>query len=372
MASLRKSALALAAAASILAAHGWARASDSRIKDVAEFQGVRGNLLMGQGLVIGLDGTGDSRQTVFTTQMLANILNREGIQVNPTRMQVSNVAAVTVTATLPAFARRGSRIDVTVSSLGDADSLQGGILLMTPLKAANGQVYAVGQGAVSIGGFEASTGTSSIQKNQPTVGRVPNGAIVEREVNFTLQGRNYLDLVLNQGDFSTARRVASAINEKTGNGLAQPVDGRTVRVIVPDSHRAKIVDFISMIENERIEVDRRAKVIMNEKTGTIIFGAEVRIANVTIVHGALTVEVGTQFAVSQPTPLSEGGQTVVVPNQTVEVTERRAEPVEIKEGATIAEIVQALNAVGASPRDILAIIQAIKANGALQADLEII
>lgn len=343
----------------------------SRIKDVAGFQGVRGNQLMGQGLVVGLDGSGDSRQTFFTTQMLANLLNREGIQVPGRSMQVSNVAAVTVTATLPAFSRKGEAIDVSVSSIGDADSLQGGMLLMTPLRAANGEIYAVAQGPVSIGGFAVRTSGSSVQKNQPTAGRIPGGAYVEREVGFSLQGVGHLDLVLHQDDFSTAKRVAEAVNARSGSTLAQPIDSRTVRIIVPDAYRADVVDFITTIENETIEVDRRAKVVINEKTGTIIFGSEVKIAPVTIVHGSLTVEVGTQFAISQPNPFSQG-ETTVVPNQTVEVTETRAQPVQIREGSTIAEVVQALNAVGASPRDILAIIQAIKANGGLQAELEII
>ncbi|HSR67152.1 MAG TPA: flagellar basal body P-ring protein FlgI [Acidobacteriota bacterium] len=349
----------------------WTQAADSRIKDVAAFQGVRGNQLMGQGLVVGLDGTGDSRQTFFTTQMLANMLDREGIQVDPRRLQISNAAAVTVTATLPPFARVGSTIDVTVSSLGDAESLQGGVLLSTTLKAANGQVYAVAQGPVSIGGFAVSTATTSIQKNQPTVGRVPNGAYVEREVGFSLQGRDYLDLVLFEDDFVTAKRVATAVDSMVGQNVAQPIDSRTVRVIVPQRYRPSVVDFISQVETQPVEVDVRAKVVINEKTGTVIFGKEVLISEVTIVHGSLTVEVGTQFAISQPGPLSEG-ETVVVPNQSVEVTEQRAQPVRIPEGATIAQVIQALNAVGASPRDILAIIQAIKANGGLQADLEII
>ncbi|MEE8587361.1 MAG: flagellar basal body P-ring protein FlgI, partial [Acidobacteriota bacterium] len=204
-----------------------------------------------------------------------------------------------------------------------------------------------------------------------TVGRIPNGATVEREVGFSLQGRNFLDLVLYQDDFSTARRVAEAINAKTGSGLAQPVDSRTVRVIVPDAYRPNIVEFISLIENETIEVDQRARVVMNERTGTIVFGRQVQISEVTIVHGSLTVAVGTQFAISQPPAFSQG-ETVVVPNQTVDVTEQRALPVQIRGGATIAEIVNALNAIGATPRDILAILQVIKASGALQAELEII
>ncbi|MFB3901867.1 MAG: flagellar basal body P-ring protein FlgI [Acidobacteriota bacterium] len=343
----------------------------SRIKDVARIQGVRENQLIGYGLVVGLDGSGDSRQTYFTTQTLANLLTLEGIVVSPRAIQVSNTAAVMVTADLPAFARTGSRIDVTVSSIGDAESLQGGTLLMTPLKAANGEVYAVAQGPVSIGGFAARSSTQAIQKNQPTAGRVPQGAIVEREVTFQLQDKPNLRLVLNQADFTTASRVASAINQKVGTNLAQPLDNRTVEVQVPATFRNNVVAFISQIENQPLEVDRPAKVVLNEKTGTIVFGGDVRIAPVTIVHGSLTVQIGTQFAVSQPPALS-AGQTVVVPEETVSVEEPVTRPVAVKDGSSIESVVRALNSIGATPRDILAILQAIKAAGALQSELEII
>lgn len=348
-----------------------AQGAVSRVKDIATIQGVRENQLIGYGLVVGLDGTGDSRQTFFTTQTLANLLNREGIVIPARSIQVSNTAAVMVTATLPPFARAGSKIDVTVSSIGDAESLQGGVLLMTPLRAANGQVYAVAQGPVSIGGFAARTATASVQKNQPTVARIPEGALVEQEVNFTLQGQDYIRLLLRQEDFTTASRLALTINQKLQSELAHPLDSRTVQVAVPQGYRNNIVGFISQIENETLEVERRAKVVLNEKTGTIIFGKEVRIAAVSIVHGSLTVQIGTQFAISQPTPFSQG-ETVVVPNQTVEVGEQPAQSVVVEEGASVDEVIRALNSIGATPRDILAIIQAIKAAGALQAELEII
>ena len=345
--------------------------SVSRIKDVATFSGVRDNQLLGYGLVVGLDGTGDSRQTFFTTQTLTNLLRREGITIPPRSIQISNTAAVMVTATLPAFARLGSQIDVTVSSIGDAASLQGGVLLMTPLSAANNKEYVVAQGPVSIGGFAVRTSTASVQSSQPTVARIPGGGLIEREVDFTLQGKEFLDLVLREADFTTASRLALTINEKTGSGLAQPIDSRTVQITVPPQYRFNIVDFITSIENETLEIDRPAKIILNEKTGTIIFGNGVRIAPVTIVHGALSVVIGTQFIVSQPTGFSQG-ETVVIPNETVEVTEAPANQIAIKEGASIEEIVKSLTAVGATPRDILAIIQAIKAAGALQAEVEII
>jgi flagellar P-ring protein precursor FlgI len=232
-------------------------------------------------------------------------------------------------------------------------------------------VYAAGQGPVSIGGFAVRTSTSSVQKNQPTAGRIPAGAIVEREVNFSLQGKDRLRLLLHDGDFTTASRLASLINRSMSADLAIPLDNRAVEILVPDPYRRNVVDFITQIENQELEIDRVAKVILNEKTGTIIFGKEVKIAPVTIVHGSLTVQVGTEFAISQPGAFSNG-ETAVVPNQTVEVGEEVADSVTIPEGATIEEIVRGLNAIGATPRDVLAIIQAIKAAGALQSEVEII
>ena len=353
----------------LLTARLWGE--PSRIKDIARFQGVRENQLIGYGLVVGLDGTGDSRQTFFTTQTLTNLLNRQGITIPARSIQITNTAAVMVTAVLPAFARTGSRIDVTVSSIGDSDSLQGGVLLMAELQAGNGQTYAVAQGAVSIGGFSAKSATSGVQKNQPTVGRVPGGGTVERQVEFSLQGKSVLNLVLHESDFTTAKRLADVINQKMLAGIARPMDSRAVKIMVPEEHRSDIVPFIATIENQVLDVDRIAKIVLNEKTGTIIFGNKVRISAVAIVHGALAVQIGTQFAISQPSPFSSG-ETVVVPNETVEVQEEPAKQVVIEEGASIDDVVRALNAVGATPRDIFAIIQAIKAAGALQATLEII
>ncbi len=343
----------------------------SRIKDVAHIQGVRDNQLIGYGLVVGLDGTGDSRQTRFTTQTLSNLLQLEGIVVNSTSIQVSNTAAVMVTADLPPFARVGGRIDVTASSVGDADSLQGGVLLMTPLKAGNGQVYAVAQGAVSIGGFATKTSTSSVQKNQPTAGRIPQGALVEREVGFELQGKSVIRLVLNDADFTTATRLAETVNRKLASTVARPLDSRTVEIAVPTEFRERMVEFIAGIENESVDVDHTARVVLNEKTGTIIFGGEVKIAPVTIVHGSLSVQIGTDFQVSQPNSFGQG-ETVVVPKETIQVQEDVGKSVIIGPDSTIEEVVRALNSIGATPRDILAIIQAIKAAGALQSELEII
>ncbi|HON00692.1 MAG TPA: flagellar basal body P-ring protein FlgI [Acidobacteriota bacterium] len=346
-------------------------AAPSRLKDIARIQGVRPNQLIGYGLVVGLDGTGDSRQTRFTTQTLSNLLQLEGVVVDARSIQVSNTAAVMVTAELPPFARVGGRIDVTVSSIGDADSLQGGVLLMTPLRAANGQVYAVAQGPVSIGGFSARTMTASVQRNQPTAGRVPGGALVEREVGFELADRPALRWILDHDDFTTARRTAEVINAKLGMEAARALDSRTVEVIVPAAYRDRVVEFVAEMENQTLEVDRVAKVVLNEKTGTVVFGGDVKVAPVTIVHGALTVQIGTEFVVSHPEPFSQG-RTVVVPEQTVEVTEGAGDMVSIPQGSSIEEVVRALHSIGATPRDILAIIQAIKAAGALQSELEII
>jgi flagellar P-ring protein precursor FlgI len=344
----------------------------SRIKDVAAFEGVRDNQLVGYGLVVGLNGTGDRSQTFFSTQTLANILERSGITVAPDQMRVKNIAAVMVTANLPPFVRQGSRIDVTVSSIGDAQDIQGGVLIMTPLKAANTLVYATAQGQIVLGGFSAGAGAGNkVQLNHPTVGRIPNGALVEKEVGVDLTGKSRLNLVLHDSDFTTATRAVRAINELVGTSVAAAIDGRTVSIAIPASYSQRIVEFMAMVENARMDVDTRAKVIINEKTGTVILGREVRIMEVSIIHGGLSLQVGTLLNVSQPAPLSQG-QTQVVPETTVSVKEDKGRSVTLREGASVEEVVKALNAIGAGPRDVIAILQAIKAEGALQAELEII
>jgi flagellar P-ring protein precursor FlgI len=344
----------------------------SRIKDVAAFEGVRDNQLVGYGLVVGLNGTGDRSQTYFTTQTLSNILERSGITISPDQMRVKNIAAVVATAILPPFIRQGSRIDVTVSSLGDAQDIQGGVLVMTPLKAANNLVYATAQGQVVLGGYSSGGGgLNRVQLNHPTVGRIPNGALVEKEVAVDLSGKSRLNLVLHDNDFTTATRAVRSINELVGSNVAAAIDGRTISIAVPANYSQRIVEFMAMVENAKMDVDVRAKVVINEKTGTIVLGSEVRIQEVSIIHGGLSLQVGTLLNVSQPAPFSQG-RTTTVPDTTVSVQEEKGRAVTLREGASVEEIVRALNAIGAGPRDIVAILQAIKAQGALQADLEII
>jgi flagellar P-ring protein precursor FlgI len=343
----------------------------SRIKDVAAFEGVRDNQLAGYGLVVGLNGTGDRSQTFFSTQTLANMLERSGITILPDQVRVKNIAAVMVTATLPPFIRQGSRIDVTVSSIGDAQSIQGGVLIMTPLKAANNIDYVSAQGQVALGGFSSGGSGNRVQLNHPTVGRIPNGGLVEREVAVDLQSKTQLHLVLHESDFTTVSRAVRAINELVGGNVAAAIDGRTIAVNVPESYSKRIVEFMATIENARMDVDIAARVVFNEKTGTIVMGKDVRIAEVSIIHGSLSLQVGTILNVSQPAPLSQG-QTAVVPDTTVTMQEEKGRTVTLRDGASVEELVRALNTIGAGPRDIIAILQAIKAQGALQADLEII
>ena len=344
----------------------------SRIKDVAAFEGVRDNQLYGYGLVVGLNGTGDRSQTFFSTQTLANMLLRSGITINPDQVRVKNIAAVMVTAVLPPFIRQGSHIDVTVSSLGDAQSIQGGDLIMTPLQAANGRVYATAQGQIVLGGFSAGGNSSRVQLNHPTVGRVPNGGLVEQDVTVDFTGKSKLNLVLYQSDFTTATRAVRAINQASSASVASAVDGRTIAIDVPSCYSNRIVEFMAVVENATVDVDTQAKVVINEKTGTVVLGKDVRIGEVSIIHGSLSLQVGTTYKISQPEALSQGGKTTVVPEQSVSVQEEKGRTVTLREGASVEEVVRALNAIGAGPRDVIAILQAIKAQGALQAELEII
>ncbi len=343
----------------------------SRIKDVAAFEGVRDNQLVGYGLVVGLNGTGDRSQTFFSTQTLANMLERSGVTITPERVRVKNIAAVMVTATLPPFMRQGSRVDVTVSSIGDAQDIQGGVLIMTPLKAANSQVYATAQGEVVLGGFNSGNRGNRVTVNHPTVGRIPNGGLVERDVVVDLTSKSSLNLVLHESDFTTASRAANAINDSVGTQVARALDGRTVVVNVPESYSKRIVEFMSIVENAKMDVDNRARVVINEKTGTVVMGREVKIDQVSIIHGSLSLQVGTIFNVSQPAPYGRG-ETKVIPETQVSAQEDKGQTLTLREGASVEEVVQALNRIGAGPRDVIAILQAIKAQGALQADLEII
>lgn len=345
-----------------------------RVKEVARIEGVRQNQLVGYGLVMGLNGTGDKKQTMFTVQSLTSMLQKLGVKVSPNEVKVKNVAAVMVTAELQPFAKPGSRLDVLVSSIGDAQSLQGGTLLMTPLKGPDGQVYAVGQGAVSIGGFAAGGGGESVQKNHPTVGMIANGAFVEKEVSIDVNNKEVLSILLNRPDFTTSQRLASAINNGFGEGIANAIDGAAVRMMVPEKFKGRVVELASIIEGLDLITDAISRVIVNERTGTVVMGENVRISTVAIAHGNLSIRIKTEFAVSQPQPLSfgEGAKTAVVPKQEVKVEEQAAKLIELPAGVNLNDVVKALNAVGVTPRDLVSILQAMKAAGALQAELVII
>ncbi len=344
---------------------------ESRLRDVARLQGVRGNQLMGYGMVVGLDGTGDKDQTKFTTQSLANLLVRQGLTVNPATIKVKNVAAVMVTAELPPFARAGSRLDVTVSSTGDAKSLLGGTLLMTALQGPDGQTYAVAQGPLLVGGFSASAGGASVTKNHPTVGRVPDGGIIEREIGGNFNARTTLRYSLMEEDFTTAVRVVHAINEELGEKLAQPLDARTVELQIPKEFQGRAVELVARLENLNVQLQPKARVVVNERTGTVILGAEVRIGAVSIIQGGLSIMVSSTPLVSQPAPFSKG-KTVTATKKDVTAVEEKPKTVTVEPGVSVGKLAEMLNGMGVSPRDMVAILQAIKEAGALQAELRIL
>lgn len=343
----------------------------TRIKDVAKVQGARSNQLVGYGLVTGLAGTGDSTTLEPTRQSVANMLKNFGITVTEAQLKAKNVAAVMVTAQLPPFVKSGDTIDMTISSMGDAKSLQGGILLQTPLKAANGQVYAVGQGPVSTGGFNAGSGGSSQQKNFPTTGITPNGAIVERDVPTQIMASNgSITLSLSQPDFTTATRIAEAIDNRFGS-ITTTRDPGTIVVAVPSGYGSNVVGFVAAIEELYINPDNIAKVVINERTGTIIMGSNVTIDEVAVAQGGLSISISKSAEVSQPPPFSNG-TTVVTNNTTVNVTEDKANAMVLPSTANVGDVVRGLNSIGATPRDIISILQSMKAAGALHADLQII
>jgi flagellar P-ring protein precursor FlgI len=345
-------------------------AEATRIKDIAGFEGVRDNQLIGYGLVVGLNGTGDSDQTKFPVQSLVNVLERMGVTINRADITVKNVAAVMVTATLPPFVKQGTRIDVLVSSMGDAKSLAGGTLLMTPLKGADSQVYSVAQGPVLTNSFSFGGQAATAQKNHPTAGRIPEGALVERELPNVLAGRNTFRLNLHQPDFTTASRIAAAINGKFRTGIATCSDGGSVEISLPQEYRDRTVDFLASLESLDVRTDTMAKVVMNERTGTVVMGENVRIATVAVSHGNLTLYIKESPRVSQPPPFSEKGKTVVVPRTDVNVNEEKGGGLALlREGANIGDVVKGLNAIGVTPRDLIGIMQALKAAGALQAEL---
>ncbi len=338
------------------------------IRDITTVEGVRDNQLIGYGMVVGLNGTGDRRQTVFSTQTLSNILQRMGVQVPPSAVRVNNIAAVFVTASLPPFARPGMRLDVTVSSAGDAKSIEGGLLLLTPLFGPDGQTYAAAQGPLTIGGYTAGASGTSKQVNHPTVGRVADGAIVERDAMVELAKLPRLCLLLRDANFSQAEDVAAAINRDFERKIASAVDSRRID-IAPTGD--PIPALLARVENLKVPLHIKAKVVVNERTGTIVMGKEVRLGAVSILQGSLSIEIATVYEVVQPAPLSNG-QTAVVPQVTTQAEEKPARRVELQEGATVEQLVSGLQAIGATARDVISVLQAIKAAGGLEAELEVI
>jgi flagellar P-ring protein precursor FlgI len=344
----------------------------SRLKELASIEGVRDNQLVGYGLVVGLNGTGDRQQTLFSAQSLTNMLQRMGVTVNPALITVKNTAAVMVTGALPPFAQPGLKIDVTASSIGDSSNLQGGLLVLTSLKGADGQVYAVAQGSIVTGGFVAGRGGASQTRNHPTAGRIPEGATVERAAPAPdLSSR--VKLQLRYMDFTTASRIAEVLNKTFGaeKPVAHAENGRTVSIGVPAEWASRPADFVAKVENLTVETDRTSRVVINERTGTIVMGKDVRVAPVAIMHGNLSVELQTNLLVSQPGPLSQG-TTQVVPQDKAAATEERSRNVILRDGATVEDLVRALNAIGSTPRDIIAILQNLRAAGALDCEVEVI
>jgi flagellar P-ring protein precursor FlgI len=366
----RTFAIALAAVWILICA-GFGAGATSRIKDVADVEGVRENQLIGYGLVVGLNGTGDTLNNVpFTKQSLQAMLERLGVNVRGATIRTGNVAAVMVTANLPPFGTQGTRIDVTVSALGDAKSLQGGTLLVTPLLGADGNVYAVAQGSLAIGGFQVEGDAAKIVRGVPTVGRISNGAIVEREIEFALNKLNQVRLALRNADFTTSKRIAAAINDYIGSPIAEPLDPSTVQVTLPPKSGNNVVALLTEIEQLQVDPDLTAKVVIDERSGIIVMGRDVRVSTVAVAQGNLTVTISETPQVSQPQPFARG-QTVVVPRSRVGVTEDGKKLAVVKEGVSLQQLVDGLNALGIGPRDLIAILQAIKAAGAIQADIEV-
>ena len=346
----------------------------ARLKDIAQVEGIRDNQLIGYGLVVGLAGTGDKQQTIFSVQTLSNMLQRMGVNVQSqlSTIQVRNIAAVFVTATLPPFARPGLKIDVTISSIGDAKSLAGGTLLLTPLSAADGKVYAAAQGPLVIGGYSAGTSANAKVVNHPTVGRIPQGALVERDSSLDLAQISMVSFLLRDPDFRTAQEASEAINHEMGINLAHAVDSRRIQLADYHSTGLDLPTLLSRIQEVNVHTKPPARVIVNERTGTVVMGGNVTISACAILHGNLSIQVSTQLQVSQPNPLSKTGETKVVPQSTVEAKESPLQAVQLKEGATVEELVRGLQTLGASARDVVAILQAINAAGALNADLEVL
>jgi Flagellar basal-body P-ring protein len=361
-------AVALVLVTSLACAPGDAAAA--RLKDIASFSGVRTNELVGYGLVVGLAGTGDGTSSTFTLQSMSNMLEKMGVEASPDKLKPKNVAAVMVTAKMPVSAKPGSMIDVTVSSLGDAKSLLGGNLLVTPLKGLDGRVYAVSQGSLTIGGYTAAGEAATAQKNIPTVGRIPNGAVVERGVPFKFNNQDSMTLNLSVLDFGTTMQVVNKINATMGGNFASARDISTVELALPDQYRGNMVPLMASLENLDISPDGKARVVVDEKTGTVVLGHDVRLSRVAVAHGNLQIVISESQDVSQPGPFSDGN-TVVTPVTDLAINEQN-KPLMLMEGATLQELVDGLNAIGATPRDLISIIRALKAAGSLHAEVEVI
>jgi len=347
-------------------------AATSRIKDLASIEGIRQNQLIGYGLVVGLNGTGDTlNNTPFTKQSLQAMLERLGVNIRGQQIRTGNVAAVMVTANLPPFGTQGTRIDVTASAMGDSKSLQGGTLLVTPLLGADGNVYAVAQGSLAIGGFEAEGQAAKIVRGVPTVGRLPNGAIIEREIDFALNKIGQLRLALRNADFTTAKRIAVAVNDYMGAAVAEPLDPSTVQLTLPKKFPQNVVAMLTEIEQLQVEPDNAAKIVIDERSGVIVIGRDVRVSTVAVAQGNLTVTISESPQVSQAAPFTRGGRAVVVPRTRVGVQEEGRKLALVHEGVSLQQIVDGLNALGIGPRDLIVILQAIKAAGAIQADIEV-
>ena len=341
------------------------------IRDITQIEGVRDNQLVGYGLVVGLNRTGDTQQTFFTVQTLANTLQRLGLQIPAGVVVVKNVAAVFVTATLPPFARPGMKLDVTVSSVGDAKSLEGGVLLLTALRATNGQVYAESQGPLVFGGYSQGANGNTKTVNHVTTGRIANGATVEKDSAVDLAQFHVLSFLLQNADFTASRDIADVINKKLGKNAAQALDSRRVDVNVATAGLGSVPNLIALIQNLSIEAHSPAKVVVNERTGTVVMGGDVRLAPVSVIHGSLIIDVQTTPLVSQPYPESRG-TTAIVPETKLTVKDAPAQSIQLQAGANVDELIQGLHAIGATSHDIVAILQAIKEAGGLQAELEVI
>ncbi len=369
---LRRALAVIVAAVSLAAPAAPAQAATARIKDIVDIEGIRENQLVGYGLVVGLNGTGDSlNNSPFTRQSLQAMLERLGVNTRGESVRTANVAAVMVTANLPPFGTQGSRIDISVAALGDAGSLQGGTLLVTPLLGADGEVYAIAQGPVSINGFKAQGDAATVISGVPTTGRISNGAIIEREIGFTLAGQKSLRLALKNPDLTTARRIAMVVNDFIGAPTASPEDPATVRVSLPPGFNGNIVDLLTDIEQLIVETDQPAKIVIDENSGIIVMGKDVRVSTVAVAQAGLTVTIAENPTIVQPNPLSLG-QTAVQPQTSIDVLTTDSSLAVVQESVSLQQLVDGLNALGINPRDLIAILQAIKATGALQAEIEVL